>query len=70
MNLHISLLSVATLAAAVMAAVGVPTAAMAQPLSPTMMGGPVAPPSPQESASLLARLAAFDQARETTRRPS
>lgn len=51
MNLHISLLSVSTLAAAVMAA----TAAMAQPLSPAMMGGPVAPPSPQESASLLAR---------------
>ncbi|MPQ59337.1 M4 family metallopeptidase [Duganella sp. FT27W] len=63
MNLHISLLSVSTLAAAVMAA----TAAMAQPLSPPMMGGPVAPPSSQESTSLLARLAAFDQARETTR---
>ncbi len=59
MNLHTSLLLLSTLATA--------ASASAQPLSPIMMGGPVAPPSAQESASLLARLATLDQASATTR---
>ncbi|MET0319881.1 MAG: M4 family metallopeptidase [Duganella sp.] len=60
MNLHTSLLLAATVTAATVATT---TAAVAQPAAAPMMAGPLAYPTPQQNATLVARLAALDQAR-------
>ena len=77
MNLHTSLLlarmagiAAATLAAAASTLAGAASAQpLAQSLAPALMGGPVAPPTPQDSANLAARLAALDQARNLVATP-
>jgi Zn-dependent metalloprotease len=60
MNLHTSLLLAGSVT---LATVATTTAALAQPAAAPMMAGPVAAPTPQQNATLVARLAALDQAR-------
>jgi Zn-dependent metalloprotease len=70
MNLHTSLLlaRMAGIAASTLAAT-VAAQPQGQPLAPAMMGGPVASPTPQDSANLAARLAALDKSRNLAATP-
>jgi Zn-dependent metalloprotease len=70
MNLHTSLLlaRMAGIAASALAATAV-AQPQGQPLAPAMMGGPVAPPTPQDSTNLAARLTALDKSRNLAATP-